>query len=473
MSQRNLRIPLALSAFAIAACVSTRGVGPTYERPASPLPAAFGETEPVEGERVAPDDARRTDWWAAFGDDELERIVRAVREHNHELRAGLAKLRQARALVRSARADGLPDLAFEPSFRRERTSDELEFLPGVTNGRTANTSTLPFTLGWEIDLFGRIQHTTEAAAADAEAARADFDALLLLLETEAASDYLTLRALDLEQDVVARSVTTQRDAVDLVQRRFELGAVSELDVARAGAQLATIEAELVALRAARARMQYALAVLVGEPATGFRVEPAPLVGLPPSIPAGVPSELLLARPDLRRAERRLAAENARIGIATAAFYPSLSLTGNFGWQATDEANLFESDARIWAVNPRLYVPLFQGGRNDANLERAQARYEEVVEQYQNAVLVALSEVESSLSTQRFLVAQRDVQQRAVAAALRARDVSVTQYEVGTLNYLSVLDAERTALDAQRAEARLRGDAFRNAVQLLRVLGGAW
>ena len=450
----------------VSACVSNRGVGPEYEVPEAPLPAAFGEDAGAATER-------REEWWRAFADPQLEALVHGVREHNRELGAGLARLNQARALVGVARAEGLPQVAFEPSFQRARTSDRVEVSSGVTAGRTANTTTLPFTLGWELDLFGRIQHQTDAAMADVDAAEADSHALLLLLETEAASTYIAIRTTDLELSVVARSVETFRDSAALIRRRFDLGAVSELDVARADSLLASREADQFALQRARTSAQYALAVLVGEPATTFRLASAPLAGQPPVVPPGLPSELLQARPDLRRSERRLAAENARVGVATAAFYPSFSLTGNAGWQATETSDLFDSAARIWAIRPQLYLPLFQGGRNQANLERAQARYEELVEDYQNTVLVAISEVESALATQRFLESQSSAQRRAVEASLRARDVSMTQYEVGTADFLDVLDAERTALDAQRTEARLRGEEFLNTVQLLRALGGRW
>lgn len=458
--------PALLAVTISASCVATYAVGPDYEAPAVPLPEAFSEGNAGEAEG-------RADWWLAFEDPELHALVLRVREGNRELQAGLARLNQARALIGVARADGLPQLALEPSFERFQISDRLEVIPGVTGGRTASTSSLPFTLGWELDLFGRIRRTTEAAQADAEVAQADLEALLLLLETEAAATYLSIRALDLEQEVVARSVEIQRSSADLVRRRFELGAVSELDVARAESLLGSSEAEAVALGRARLQARYALAVLVGEPASSFELEPRPLTGDAPQVPSGLPSELLRSRPDLRRAERLLAAENARIGVATAAFYPSLSLTGSAGWQATQSSQLFDPEAQFWAIQPQVYLPLFQGGRNQANLERARARYEEVVELYQNAVLVALAEVESTLAAQRLLEDQAAAQQRAVEAAMRARDVSLAQYEVGTLAYLGVLDAERTALEAQRAAARLRGEAFLNAIQLLRALGGRW
>lgn len=471
------RLAALLALLGLSACVATEGVGPEYRRPDSNLPASFA-TEGFAGKGASveldhPVSERRSDWWSAFADPQLEALVLGVREHNHELQAGLARLNQARALIGVARSEGLPQLAFQPSFERAQTSDRLEVFSGTTAGRTANTTTLPFTLGWELDLFGRIQHGTEAALAESEVAQADLDALLLLLETEAASTYLAVRALDLEQEVVVRSVETQRDSAKLVRRRFELGAVSELDVARAEALLASSEADLVSLQSARVRAQYALAVLVGEPATSFRLEASPLVGVAPGIPAGLPSELLRNRPDLRRSERQLAAENARVGVATTAFYPSISLTGSAGWQATNEASLFDPEAQFWAIGPQVYLPLFQGKRNQANLDRARARYEEVVEQYQDTVLVALSEVESALADQRFLKSQSAAQQRAVEAALRARDISLKQYKVGTIDYLSVLDAERTALSAERAAARLRGEEFLNAVQLLRALGGRW
>lgn len=454
------------SALAASACVATTGVGPEYDPPQVALPEAYAGRPGDLAER-------RDDWWVAFDDPELAELVHSVRAQNRELRAGFARLEQARALVGRARADGLPQLALEPTFQRARTSDRFEVIPGVTAGRTVNTSTLPFTLGWELDLFGRIRHATDAAEADVQVAEADFDALLLLLETEAASTYLSIRALDLEQEVVERSVETQRSSSEIVHRRFELGAVSELDVARAESLLGSSEADLASLRSARAQAQYALAVLVGAPATSFRVERAPLDVALPELPPGIPSELLLARPDLRRAERRLAAENARVGVATAAFYPSVSLTGYAGWQATNEAKLFDPEAQIWAIEPQVYIPLFQGGRNRAGLARARARYEEVVEEYQSTVLVALSEVESALATERFLAEQGEAQARAVDAARRAQDISIAQYEVGTLDYLGVLDAERTALEAQRSEARLRGTRILNTVQLLRALGGRW
>lgn len=456
--------PLALAG--LSACIATSGVGPDYVSPTPDLPKVF--SSPTTG--VEP---LRADGWATFGDPEVEALVRSVRESNRQLRAGLARLRQARALIGTARANGLPQIALEPSFQRAQTSDRLEVLPGVTAGRTVNTATLPFTLGWEIDLFGRIQRATEAASAEFEVAQADYDALLLLLEAEAVSTFLTIRALDLEQAVVEESVATQRSSAALVRRRFELGAVSDLDVARADSLLASSESDLIALQRARVSAQNALAVLVGRPASTFRIARAPLTGNAPLVPAGIPSELLLARPDLRRSERVLAAENARVGVATAAFYPSISLTGNLGQSATYSADLFDSEARFWAIRPEVYLPVFQGGRNRANLERAKARYEEALETYQDTVLVALSEVESALAAQRFFVEEVAAQQRAVEASLRARNVSLAQYEAGTIDYLDVLDAERTLLSARRTEARLRGTTFQNTVQLLRALGGPW
>jgi len=468
-SRRGPAFSAGFAALLLAACTA---VGPDFEAPETPLPDAYREAAGAPATPEGGSEAR-PDWWALFDDPELTELVGRVRANNHEARAGLARLEQARALLGVARADRLPQLAFEPSWSRAQSSDAVEFLPGVTNGRTQSTTTVPVTLGWELDLFGRIRRATEAARADADAAAADLDALLLLLSTEAAESYLGIRALDREVEVVLRGVETRREGADLVRRRFELGATSELDVAQAEAQLAQAEADLAALERARAAAVHALAVLVGETASTFELEPAPLAGEPPVVPPGLPSELLRARPDVRRAERVLAAENARVGVATAAFYPSLSLTGNAGWQATDASDLFAPDARIWGIGPSVYLPLFQGGRNQANLARAKARYEEVVEAYQQSVLVALADVETALASRTLLEREAEAQQRAVDAAQRARELSTVRYDAGTVDYLTVLDAERTALDAERAAARLQGARFTNTVALLRALGGRW
>ena len=467
--KRRLSSPLAARSAVLALVAACRlpAVGPDYEPPADTTPPAYRYGD---GDGAPP---RRGDWWNLFADPELDRIVRRVRAQNHELLAAVRRIEEARAIVRVDRAGALPQVALEPGFRRSRASDEVETFPGAPSLGTQNVFSLPATLDWELDLFGRIRRTVEARTAEAEATVADFEALQLLLEAEAASEYLSIRALDREIAFVERSVEARRRSTALVRERFELGAVSELDLAQAETQLSVSESDFAGLLRERATRENALAVLVGEPASAFTLPVRILEGSPPPVPSGVPSEILRTRPDIRRAERLVAAENARIGVAEAAFYPSFSLSGDFGVEASEASDLFESGARIWSINPRIYLPLFQGGRNRAALDLAQARYEEVLEGYQQAVLEGIADVETALSSWKYLDRQTAAQARAVVAARRARDISFTQYEVGTVDYLTVLDAERTALDTERQEARLIGAQYLNAVQLLRSLGGRW
>jgi len=452
----------------VSGCVTA--VGPDYQRPETPLPEAFRaatqdpDSGPSSSEPVS---------WEAFGDPVLEQLITKAREQNHSLRAAAARLQQARALIGVARSEGRPAVALEPSIGRSQSSDEVEFLPGVTNGRLQTLYSLPVTARWELDLFGRIQRNQEAVVADAQATEADAHALALALETQVASSYYGLRALDAEIEVVRQGLELRRSSAQLIRDRVRLGAGTSLDQAQAENQVAQGEADFASLQRARSESEHALAVLLGETASQFALEPAPLQGTPPTIPPGLPSELLQRRPDVRRAERVLAAENARIGVAEAAFYPSLTLTGQAGWQSTESANWFSKNARIWGIAPNLYIPLFQGERNQRNLDRAKARYEEVVENYQQAVLEALAEVESTLASQKWLLEQSQAQGRAVEAANTARSVTRTRFEVGTVDYLQVLDAERTALDAERAQTRLLGTEFLQTVRLVQALGGQW
>ncbi|WP_411845209.1 efflux transporter outer membrane subunit [Roseibacillus persicicus] len=448
----------------ILALVSCATVGPDYQQPEADLPDSYR----WESSKNGRSSAQRDGWWQVFNDAQLNTLITQVRSNNHDLKAGLKRLEQARSVIGISRAAGLPQVWGAPGVSRQRTSGQ------VTGGGSAfNTYSAPLTLDWEVDLFGRIRRQVEAAVSDVQGSEEDLNALLLSLETEAASRYFTLRALDEEIEIVSQGVKSRQDSLKLVKDRHELGAVSELDVAQASNLLASSEADLEGLKRERSAQEASLAVLTGRPATTFRVPSAPLRGTPPSVPGGVPSELLRARPDIRRAERALAAENARVGVAVAAFYPSLSLSGNLGLQSSDIENLFSKGARYWSISPQVYLPILQGGRNEAALAGAQARYEEVLENYQQTVLEALAEVETSLAARKFYLSQSAALDRAVVAAEKASEIANAQYEGGISNYLSVLDAERTSLDARRQQAVLRGVHFGNTITLIRSLGGRW
>ncbi len=446
-------------------------VGPAYEAPQPELPEAFRYAEDSEKGAAGLQTAAAPMDWSALGDPQLEQLIETVRSQNPSLRAGIHRLQQARSLVGLARSDGRPMVAVNPSVSRSRSSDAVEILPGVTNGRIAEVYTLPLAASWEIDLFGRIQSGRDAALADAQAAQSDWNGLALSLEAQTASLYLALRTLTMEIAVVEEGIALRQDSLRLIADRVDLGAATALDQAQAENQLAQSEADLAALLLAKSQTESALAVLVGEAATHFTLDIAPLPQSVPNLPLGLPTELLQRRPDVRAAERALAAENARIGVAEAAFYPSFTLTGEAGWQASESGDWLSRSGRIWGIQPSLYLPIFQGGRNRANLERAQARYEEVVELYQATVLQAIAEVESALAGTRFLERQAQAQDRAVEAARTARQVARTRYDVGTVDYLNVIESERTALDAERAQVRLLGERFQNAVELFRSMGG--
>ncbi|YCM44615.1 efflux transporter outer membrane subunit [Verrucomicrobiaceae bacterium 227] len=468
-SQTPIRTALRVGLITTAAvlvqgCATNKmGIGPDYQSPAPNTPSEYRYASRKNGHQSASPEQ----WWKVFNDSGLNRLISQVGNRNHTLKAGLKRIGQSRALITKAGSAAFPQVATAPGFNRVRTSDET-----IGSGTSSNYK-LPLSVDWEIDLFGRIRSSEEAATADAQAIEEDYAALQLSLEAEAAQSYFALGALDREISIVQEGVASRKASLKLAGDRKELGAVSGLDVAQAKSLLATGEADLAGLRRLRAAREASLAVLAGKPVTGFQLASRPLTGSPASVPAGLPSELLRARPDIRRAERTLAAENARVGVATAAFYPSLSLSGNLGVQADDIGRLFNNGARFWGIGADVYLPIFQGGRNKAELARSKARYEEVLEDYQQAVLESLAEVEIALSASKFYATQQAAQQRAVVASREARDIAKSQYEGGTANYLNVLDAERTALDAERQQAVLTGANFINTVGLIRALGGRW
>jgi len=453
--------PAILSLALLASCT----VGPDYEKPlTNSLPAAYRWSAEKNG-RVA---ASRDEWWKIFRSSDLSRLMVQLHESNHDLKAGLRRIEQARALVQVAHSGRLPGISTSPSATRQRLSDDSRFGGGVYN-----TFDLPLTVDWELDLFGRIRRTVEASEAETKAAEEDLADLRLSLEAELASRYFEMRALDQEIQIVEGGVESRLQSLQLAKARRELGAVSDLDVSQASAVLALSESDLEGLKSQRAAREAAIAVLAGRPAPAFSLASSPLTGRPPKIPASMPSELARARPDIRVVERLLASENARIGVAEAAFYPSISLSGNFGLQATDIEELFNSGSQFWGISPQIYLPLFQGGRRKALLEQSRSRYEEVLEVYQQTVLEGLAEVETALAAQKYFTGQTAALDRAVSAARKARDVAKDQYEGGTSNYLNVLDAERTALDAERQRATIRGAEYINTVNLIRTLGGCW
>jgi multidrug efflux system outer membrane protein len=421
---------------------------------------------------VPADAIARGDWWSVFNDEVLNDLERQAAENNQDLKAAIARVTQARALARNAKADFFPSLALDPSASRSRTSDNvLNAFPHPQG----NDFRVPLDLSYELDLWGRVRRSFEAANADAQARLAVFENTLLVLKADVAQNYFALRTLDAERAILRNTLGLRRDALTLVKARFERGAASELDASRAETELNSTEAELLAVDRHRSEVEHALAVLVGKTASDFSVKELPLdrAVLPPVIPAGLPSELLERRPDIAEAERALAASNARIGVAKAAFFPVVRLTGLAGFESMDVDTLFNWESRAWSIGPSITLPLFQGGRNRANLKRSQAVYDENVAGYRQRILIAFREVQDALTGARLLSEQSEAQERSRASARRTADISNTRYRAGLVSYLEVVDSERTALAAERESARVAGQRLITSVQLIKALGGGW
>ena len=449
-------------------------VGPDYRRPTSSAPANYKAVELGAWKQGQPlDNLPKGNWWEVFGDPSLNELESEALRANQELKAAVARVDQARATARVVRSELLPSLNFDPSFTRERFSPNQ--VPSF-GGLTANTFRAPLDLSYEVDLWGRVRRSLQSARADAQASLAAFYNVLLTLQADVAQNYFTLRALDAEIATVVGTLDLRKEQVRLVRSRFEGGIGNELDIARAETELAATEAEAALLARRRAELENAIAILIGSNPASFRLVAASANNWnpqPPGVPAGLPAELLERRPDVAEAERQLASANARIGVAKAAFFPVLTLTGSGGYVSADIDSLFKWDGRAWSIGPSLSLPLFAGGRNRANYKRSQAAYDETVARYRQQVLVAFGEVENSLSGIHHLATQAAAQQRAVANARRAANLATDRYRSGIVSYLEVVDASRDALSAERANAQLAGQRLIAAVQLIKALGGGW
>lgn len=384
----------------------------------------------------------------------------------------MARVEQSRATARVSRGELLPRLDFDPSFTRQRYSpNQVPSFGGVT----ASKFSTPLDLSYEVDLWGRVRRGFEGARADAQASLATFHNVLLTLQSDVAQYYFRLRALDAEIATVTQTVSLREEQVRLVNSRYEGGIGNELDLARAETELANTQAEAASLAQRRAELENAIAILVGQNPATFRLAASTndWNPQPPVIPAGLPADLLERRPDVAQAERELASANAKIGVAKAAFFPVLTLTGSGGYVSGDVDSLFKWDSRTWSLGPSLSLPIFAGGRNRANYRRAQAAFDEAVARYRQQVLVAFGDVENSLSGIRHLADEAAARQRALDHARRAADLADQRYRSGIVSYIDVVDASRDVLSTERANAQLAGQRLIASVQLIKALGGGW
>lgn len=473
-----------LAALLIAGC----SLAPTYERPAVSTPAAYKEAAPAASkEAVAgntqwktaqPSEAvARGEWWKVFDDAKLDELEQDAIDANQDLKAAAARLGQARALQKAAQADLFPQVGVGISPTRLVNSPASQGLP-------PNADTQPYTLwraqatvSYEPDLFGRLTNAASAARFDAEGNAALFRSTLLALQADVAQAYFNLRELDANQAVYTTTVQLRQQTLDLFQRRFNAGDVSELELSRARTDLAAAQSQAIGVARQRAVAEHALAILLGKTPAEFSFAPQPLTRISVRVPAGLPSDLLERRPDIAAAERAMAAANARIGEARAAWFPRLLLTGSFGYEANDFGNLFKSPSQVFVLGPlvgtALTTTLFDGGAHTAEVDRTTAVYQEDVANYRQAVLRAFKEVEDNLANLRLLDDQNKAQDVATSSADKAARIARAQYREGAVAYLDVLDADRSALEQQLAAAQLDGDRARATVNLIRALGGGW
>ncbi|WP_323017972.1 efflux transporter outer membrane subunit [Castellaniella sp.] len=477
----NTRIHPAIASGLLAILLTGCAVGPIYERPAIETPAAFKEASLTAAERQRWKEAQPADelsrgrWWAIFKDPALDALQEQAMQANQNLQAAAARVKQARAMQSGARAGRWPELTAGLGASRQRTSEAIQ--GAADAGDSATLWRAQTGLSYEVDLFGRVSSETDAASADAQRAQALYQSVLLALQADVAQTYFLARQLDAETLLYDRAISLRRQSLDLVETRFHEGGISELDVARARSELAVAHAVALDIERQRAAAEHGLALLLGQPPADFSLPQQSLSRVPVAIPAGLPSALLERRPDIAAAERALAAANARIGAAQAVLFPQLFLTGTFGLESSDLDDLLRWSSRSFLLGPlvgtALSLPIFDGGRRQAGVDRARARYEEAVALYRQSVLKAFGEVEDGLSALRLLGEQTTAQDIAVASAARAAELSKMQYEAGSISYLEVIDADRSVLQRQRAVVQLDGLRAHAAVQLIRAVGGGW
>jgi NodT family efflux transporter outer membrane factor (OMF) lipoprotein len=450
----------------LAGCV----VGPHYSRPSAPVPPAYRET-PENWKQAQPaDQMLRGKWWEIYQDPQLNALEEKINLSNQTLKAAQAQFAQARALVRQYRADYYPTISTGPSAARDRLSQNR---PLVSTTTDYTDLVLPVDVSWEPDLWGRVRHTVEAARANAQASAGDLESVSLSVHAELAMDYFQARALDAEIQLLDSTVTAYEKALELTENRFNGGIASQVDVAQAQTQLETTRALAIDLGAQRAAYDHAVAMLIGEPASSYALPIAALNAVPPVTPPGVPSDLLERRPDIAAAERRIAAANAEIGVARTAYFPSLSLTAEGGFESTTITNWLSGPSGFAAAGVSALETLFDAGRRRSISDQAVAAYDQSVANYRQDVLTSFQEVEDNLAALRIYEQEAQTQAAAVAAAEHSLALSNNRYRGGVATYLEVITAQSLALSDERVAVELSGRRMVDSVLLIKALGGGW
>jgi NodT family efflux transporter outer membrane factor (OMF) lipoprotein len=447
-------------------------VGPNYRRPTAEVPATYkevGDWKPAQ-----PNEQNLGgNWWELFQDPQLNSLELQIDVSNQNLKAAQAQYIQARALVRYSRADLFPTVSVNPSATRTKTSSRRPPPNSIFNGITTNDFQIPFELSYQIDVWGRVRRTVESYRDQAQASAADLATVNLSMHSQLALYYFQARLLDAEEQLLNSTVTQYEQALQLIDSRYAGGIASDVEVQQARTQLETTRAQAIDVGVARAQYEHAVAVLIGKPPAEFNLPPLPLTMPPPSIPVALPSELLERRPDIAAAERRMAAANAQIGVAKAAYYPNISLGAAGGFESSAITTLLSGPSILWSAGPSAALTVFDVGRRRAASDQAIAAYDQAVANYRQTVLTGFQQVEDNVAALRILEHEAQVQNDAVTAAQKYLELAITRYKGGVTSYLEVTTAQSATLSDQVTAVNILGRRMVDAVTLVQSLGGGW
>lgn len=465
-------------------------VGPKYHTPSVDTPPAYKELTPAdfqntEGWKVAQpkDDALKGKWWEIFNDPQLNSLEEKVNVSNQNIAAAAASFFAARALVKEARSQLFPTVSTNPAIAIQRPSSTVGTGSSSSSGSGTGSSsspvgtfaeyTFPFDATWQPDLFGRIRNTVRSAVYGAQASAADLENTRLTMQADVAVDYFQLRGQDALKQLLDSTVVAYQQSLDLTRALYETGIDNEEAVAQAETQLESTQAQEVALGIQRAQFEHAIAMLVGQPASTFSIPIEPLKSTPPAIPFGVPSQLLERRPDIAAAERLVAQANAQIGIARAAYFPTVTLSAEAGFQSTSIANWFTWPSRAFSIGPTAAETIFDAGLRRATVQQFRAQYDQTVANYRQAVLTAFQQVEDNLASLRILSAEIQYQDTAVKSAERDLAIATDRYKLGIDPYLNVITAQTALLSNQVTAVNIRIQQMTASGGLILALGGSW
>ena len=469
-SNRHLALVPLLAALVLAGCATGPAILPAslpitptvFKEAAGPATSIHSSatvaTSPAQGQGQG-------QWWQIFSDPVLNQLVEQANHNNNSIQVAAARLAQARAIAGLTDASRALQVGLSTSAVRQRDTT-TEYVPQTLVSAGVN-------LSYEVDLFGKLSKASDAATLDANSRDALLHSTQLLVQAEVAQTYLSLRAIDSERTLVRDTLKAYRNTLQLTEVRFKEGDVAELDVVRVRSEVASTESDALALDQRRAQLEHTLAVLVGEVASSFQVQPTQWATALPAIPAGVPSTVLTRRPDVSAAQSSMQAAQARVGVAKAAWFPSFSLTANGGYAAPEIKDLFSASTRAWGLGALLSLPLFDGGKREAGVLSANAELNMALANYREQVLVAFREVEDQLSSLRLLAEQSEAQSRSVASSSRATQLSDSRYRNGFVSQLELLDAQRSELRNRRQALQVRAAQYQATVGLIRALGGGW